>query len=169
MKIKAPIAQTTPRTADPPISVKLSDTMPGNLKRGSEPSIAINVRYETTAETSDGISASWAKSSLKGTSNANMIPVRGALKTAPIPAAAPARTNMRRSPKLRRRVPSLLQTHDPTTPPAYTEGPSCPALPPKPIVITAASIFFGNDHDDVSIFPSSSLYARITSSVPEPI
>src|SRR5208337_5175365 len=98
-----------------------------------------------------------------------MIPVRGALKTAPIPAAAPARTNMRRSSRVSFRLPSLLQTHDPTTPPVYTDGPSCPALPPKPIVITAASIFFGNVHDDVSIFPSLSLYARITSSVPEPI
>ncbi len=80
------------------------------------------------------------------TSSAKSMPAIGALKEAPIPAAAPAATRLftRSSPR-----PSRREIEEPMAPPIWTIGPSRPADPPPPRVKAVAAIFSGIERVDM--------------------
>src|SRR5215469_12420830 len=136
--------QPIPSAAVQARSIGAKLMLPTNPNSGSGPINAAKVLYETTDAISDGSNASWARSSLYGISSANTIPVKGALNTAAIPAAAPHINISRRSPGSSPNRRSLTHNQDPMAPPPYMLGPSSAALPPQPTVVTAASNFQKN-------------------------
>ena len=106
-----------PSSADQATSMVLKLVLPAKPNKGCAPTIETSVAYATTDAISDGSRASWARSSLYGISSANTMPVRGARKTADMPAAAPLINMMRRSRVSKPKRRSLVHSHDPIAPP----------------------------------------------------
>ena len=90
-----------------------------------------------TVETATRVTV-WALIETSNNSTAKASPPIGALKVAPIPAAAPAAIRMIR---WRTGILMIWPTTDPKADPIWTIGPSRPTEPPVPIEIAEASAF----------------------------
>ena len=93
----------------------------------------------------------------------NSAPPRGEQNIAPIPAEAPDNRNKRRSRSDRR---SACAMPEPMPAPTWATGPSCPALPPLPIVIAEVSALSAITRRRTT--PFMRWKARMTLSVPWP-